>query len=229
MKDIITRRFDTFIRVRQFGLDRAAAFPAGSRGREVLDDLNEAIGELEDYAAAQSSGKRAAKESTNLKAAAFAALREDLEAIRRTARAMALTMPGLDDKFRIPMNVSEQEWLATARAFAADAEPLKAEFIRRGLPENFLEDLNESIEAFEQSINDRAQKKGAHVAATVRLDEATERGINDLRELDAIVRNVFRNNPAVLAEWASASHTERAPRRANADKTAAKPEAEANR
>jgi hypothetical protein len=228
MKDTITRRFDTFIRVRQFGLDRAGSFPAGSRGREVLDDLNEAIGELEEYAAAQSSGKRAAKESTNSKAAAFAALREDLEAIRRTARAIALTRTGFDDQFRLPNNAGEQEWLATARAFAADAEPIKTEFIRRGLPGDFLEDFNASIEAFEHSISNRAQKKGAHVAATVRLNKATERGINDLRELDAIVRNVFRNNPAVLAEWASASHTERAPRRANADKTPPKPEAEAN-
>lgn len=229
MKDTITRRLDTFIRVRQFGSSHTAAFPAGSRGREVLDDLNEAITELEDHAAAQSSGKRAAKESTNLKAAALAALREDLETIRRTARAMALTMPGFDDKFRLPDNAGEQEWLATARAIAADAEPFKTEFIRRGLPANFLEDLNASIETFEQSINDTAQKKGARVAATAKLDEATGRGINDLRELDAIVRNVFRNDPAVLAEWTSASHTERASRRANADKTPAKPESEETR
>ncbi|HEX8138458.1 MAG TPA: hypothetical protein VF544_12775 [Pyrinomonadaceae bacterium] len=229
MKDTITRRLDTFIRVRQFGSSYAAAFTAGSRGREVLDDLNEVITEMEDHAAAQSSGKRAAKESTNLKAAAFAALREDLEAIRRTARAMALTMPGFEDKFRLPVNSGEQEWLATARAIAADAAPFKTEFIRRGLPANFLEDFNASIEAFEQTINDKAQKKGARVAVTVKLDEATARGINDLRELDAIVRNVFRNNPAVLAEWTSASHTERPSRRAKAVKTPVTPEPEENR
>ena len=33
--------------------------------------------------------------------------------------------------------------------------------------------------------------------------------------MDAIVKNVFRNNPAALAEWTSASHTERQPRRAS--------------
>jgi hypothetical protein len=31
-------------------------------------------------------------------------LREDLEAINRTARAMAVDVPGLDDKFRVPRN-----------------------------------------------------------------------------------------------------------------------------
>ena len=34
-----------------------------------------------------------------------------------------------------------------------------------------------------------------------------------VRKLDAIVRNKYANNPAPLAEWTSASHTERAPRR----------------
>jgi len=67
-----------------------------------------------------------------------AALRDDLEAINRTARATADDVPGIDDKFRIPR----------------------------------------------------------------------------------IVRNKYANNPAVLAEWISASHTERAPRRAKAPEPA---------
>jgi hypothetical protein len=48
------------------------------------------------------------------------------------------------------------------------------------------------------------------------------------RALDTIVRNKYSNNPAVLAEWTIASHTERAPRPAKsapapATKPAAKP------
>lgn len=32
-------------------------------------------------------------------------------------------------------------------------------------------------------------------------------------ELDAVVSNLFRDDPAALAEWTTAGHTERAPRR----------------
>jgi hypothetical protein len=38
--------------------------------------------------------------------------------------------------------------------------------------------------------------------------------MNAVRELDAIVRNTFRDDPATLAEWTSARHIERAPRHA---------------
>jgi hypothetical protein len=46
----------------------------------------------------------------------------------------------------------------------------------------------------------------------VPLAWSIDRGINVVRKLDAIVKNKYANNPAVLGEWASASHNERAPR-----------------
>jgi hypothetical protein len=212
MDDAATRRLETFLGVRQFGATHAAAFPADSRGTEVLADLATAITALEGHAAAQDSGTRGAKEGTSLKAVARAALHDDLKAISSTAHAIAITMPGLDDKFRVPRNAGDQAWLTAARGFAVDAAPLKAEFIRRGLPASFLEDLAEHIAAFEQAVNDTEQKTGARIAATAAIDAAIERGMNAVRELDAIVRNIFRDDPATLAEWTSASHTERAAR-----------------
>lgn len=214
MKDSETRRLEMFIRVRQFGASHAAALPATERGGEVLAALDAVVAEMQSNAAAQDSGRREAKEGTALKAVARAALREDLEAISRTARAMSFTTPGLDDKFRLPRNAGDQACLAAARSFAADAAPLAAEFIRRGLPADFIADLNADIEAFDNSIGTRARKTGRHIAATASIDDAIERGTNAVRELDAIVRNIFRDDPATLAEWTSASHTERAPRSA---------------
>ena len=223
MKDSVARRFNMFIRVRQYGEAHAEAFPAGSRGNEVFAELNSVIARLEEYASAQESGARAAKEGTALKGAARAALREDMEAVARTARAMALTTPGLDDKFRLPRNLGDKSWLAAARAFAADAGPIQAEFIKRGLPADFIADLNADIEAFDEAINSRAAKTGARVAAAVAVDATVERGVNAVRELDAIVKNVFRNDSAALAGWTSSSHTERQPRRARPEAPAAGP------
>ncbi|PYS92816.1 MAG: hypothetical protein DMF64_07450 [Acidobacteria bacterium] len=209
MNDQIVRDLETYIRVREFCTAHAAAFPAGTRGHEVINVLNAAITELETNMATQASGKRGAKEGTTLKSVARAALREDLEAINRTARAMALSMPGLEDKFRLPRSASNQGWLAVARSFAQDAAPLKVEFVRRGLPEDFLDQLQASIGEYEQTLNRRTQHKGAHVAATAAINEADERAMNCKLELDAIVRNIFRDDPVTLAEWTSASHVER--------------------
>lgn len=217
MDDLETRRLDMFIRARQFGAAHSDAFPANTRGSEVIAELNEVITALQEHATTQASGTRGAKEGTAVKTAAREALREDLEAIARTARVMALTTPGLDDKFRLPRNAGDQAWLAAARSFAQDAAPIKAEFTRRGLPANFLEDLNADIETLEESINSRAQKIGKRVAASAGIDETTGRGMNAVREFDAIVRNVFGNDAATLAEWTSASHVERQPRSASVE------------
>jgi hypothetical protein len=213
MHDAATRRLETFIRSRAFTTARTDAIKTASRGNEVLAQLDAAIADLETHATAQASGARAGKERTTQRSAAFAALREDLEAINRTARAIAFSMLGLDDKFRLPRNASVQVWLAAARSFAQDAEPLKAEFVHRGLPDDFIDDLKADIGELEQSINRQAQDKGARIAATAAIDDAIERGMNALVELDVIVRNKFRNDPAALAEWTSASHVERTPRR----------------
>jgi hypothetical protein len=216
MNSTVTHRLEMFIDVREFKKPRADVFTSTSRGGELFTQLDEVISEIEGHAASQSSGKRASKEKTTLKSVALANLIEDLEAVSRTARVMALTIPGLDDKFRMPRNVGEQAWLAAARSFAADAEPLKAEFVRRGLPESFLEDLKADTAELQESIQHKSQTSGARVAARAAIDDAVERGMKIVRELDAIVRNIFRNDPATLAEWVSASHVERAPRRAAA-------------
>jgi hypothetical protein len=223
MKDTERRRYETFLRVREFVTSRAAQFPPNTLAGELLTHLNSEINEMETHATAQSSGRSATLQSSTSKAASRDELRSDLDAISRTARAMALSTPGLEDKFRAPRKTPDQDLLATARAFAADALPLKTEFTRRGLPDDFLDDLNSDIEEFEQAINQKIQKRESQVAATAAIDAALERGLNVARELDAIMRNQFANDPASLAAWLSASHTERAPRSAAATPSPAPP------
>jgi hypothetical protein len=217
MKDTERRRYETFLRVREFVTLRAAQFPTTTLAGELLTRLNSVIGEMETHTTAQSSERSATLQSSTSKAAARDELRRDLDAISRTARVMAISTPGLEDKFRAPRSISDRALIATARAFAADALPLKTEFARRGLPDTFLDDLNSDIEEFEQVNNQQIQKREAQVAATAAIDDALERGINVVRELDAIMRNRFAGDPASLAAWLSAGHTERAPRRAAAN------------
>ena len=143
----------------------------------------------------------------------MAPLRDDLEAISRTARAMASDVPVLDDKFRVPRNNNDQLLLNAARAFATDATPLSAQFIAHELPADFLDDLNADIAALETAISNQAGGVGDHVAARAAIDDSIDRGIEVVRKLDAIVRNKYANHADVLAEWISASHTERAARR----------------
>lgn len=220
MTDSGTRCLEMLIRVRQFTETHAASFPEGSVGREMCDEVAAAVSEIESQATAQDSGKRAGMEGTTLKSVAEERLRRTLAAVRDTAREMARKTPGMEEKFRIPRGGGDQALLTLARSFAQDASPLKDEFARWGMPNNFLDELDAEIADFERSINDRTQKRGEQVAATAAIDAALERGVAAVRSLDAVVRNTFRDERGVLAEWTSASHVERQARTAPTQTTA---------
>jgi hypothetical protein len=151
-----------------------------------------------------------------------------MRAIARTARAMALDTPGLENKFRLPRSGGDQALLQAARAFVADATPLKAEFIRHELPASFIEDMQDEIADLQRAIDEQNTGRDAHITATVSIETTVERGIKAVRRLDAIVRNKFRDDSATLAAWEHARHVERAARaqkRANG-KTKAPPSGE---
>ena len=63
----------------------------------------------------------------------------------------------------------------------------------------------------------------ASLRTGIDVAEAAEIGLAAVRELDAIVRNIYRDNEAELAAWESASHVENAPRRAEEEESPAEP------
>lgn len=212
MKNTESNTLEMLLRVRQFGLTHTASFPADTAGTELLTAVATAINDMQTHSATQAQHARAAKEKTTQKRAAADALRTAMAVITRTAQTMARSKPGLSDKFRQPSTARAQDLLATARAFATEAEPLKGEFIKRGMSPTFLEDLRSRIQAVEQSIDGRAQKSAGRVSATAGVAEAAENGRQAVRELDAVVRNIFADDASALAEWESASRVERAAR-----------------
>src|SRR5215207_4514075 len=158
--------------VRQHGLPRVAAFPANSRGRELYTAVDTSAKNMERYAATQAQHARALKERTAQRKVAFDAMRKVMVATSRTARSMSPSTPGIEERFRLPSSRDAQVWLAAARAFVAEAELLVEEFVRRGMPPDFVDDLKACILAFEQAVNGQAQKLAEQVAATANLAEA---------------------------------------------------------
>lgn len=125
---------------------------------------------------------------------------------------MADDTPGIGEKFRLPRLTNDQALLNAARAFATDAAPLSAQFIAHELPADFLADLNSDIAALEAAVSHQSSGVGGHASARASIANSIEKGIATRNKLDAIVKNKYTNDPATLAEWTSASHTERAPR-----------------
>jgi hypothetical protein len=212
MTDNDTRRYEMFLRVRQHGTDEAASLASNTFVTSLFNSLSTLIAELQTHTNVQVSGLTTARQSTRSKAVARDEVERDLRAISRTARSMSQSVPGLERKFRLSRDLKDQDLLTTARMFAADAFPLKAEFIKRGLPASFLDDLEEDVTAFEAALTHKTQGTTAHVNATAAIDDRIERGMNIVRELDPIMHNLYAADTGRLAAWLSASRVERAPR-----------------
>jgi hypothetical protein len=211
-----TERFEAFRRVRDLGVEHASDFPAASLGSTLFAELGVVVTQIESLASTQESRVSSSRQGTQSRFFAREELLEEMEAIAQTARGIALDSPGLEHKFRPSRSLSATDLLTLARAFHADATPLAAEFIRHGLAADFLDDLGEAITAFEQEVTDRDLKRESQVSTTAAIGPLIAEGMKLLKHLNVVVRNIYRNNPAMLAAWTSASHITRRTRKSRA-------------
>jgi len=214
MEDRHHRNREMFLRLKAFGASHTD-IPATTVWPQLLTDLNSVIFELNSHVSSEEVGKGSKLAGTATRAVAREALRDDIEAIVHTARVIGETTPGFDDKFRRPRGDNDQAMLDLARGIAAlvaDAA-VKAEFIKHAMPSDFVEDLNADIAAMQAAIGDQSEGRAGIKSAGVSIDETDTHGVRIARAMDAVVRNFYRDNAAVLAEWETARHVERAPRR----------------
>lgn len=206
--DVMTRAtFDSFIHINQFGTENAADFAGHAEMAANIAILAEVIANLRELAAARTSGSK--DQAIAQKAALRGSLRFQMKEMARTARALAIDKTGLNKLFRVPENNNDTGLIAAAREFATEAEKFKADFVRFGMPADFIEDLIGDIEAFEHAVNEKAAARSKNTTARVSIDGELERGTRAIKLLDAMVRNIYRNNAPKLAAWTSAKHIAR--------------------
>lgn len=208
MDDRQNRRHGMFVRVREFVQQHIGDFSETGIVRQLFTALKNIITEIESLAASQAAGIGQARMGTQTRSDAREALREDIDAIFRVARTM-----GVESHFPRPTANTDEALLQCARSYAETALSMKADFIMHEMAEDFIDELNEHIRDLEAAIVAQGNAVGDHVSASAALDDAFDRGIDVVRKLDGPMKNKYANAPGALAEWLSASHTERAPKR----------------
>ncbi|HWW77733.1 MAG TPA: hypothetical protein VNZ44_20180 [Pyrinomonadaceae bacterium] len=208
MNSVISYTLEMFVRVAAFVTERAASFPEGSFGDELVTELKLIVKTLNDTIAAQNSAISSEQRATAARDLARKALRGTLRALVHTARAMSVDAPGAEEKFRLPRSSSDNALLQTARAAAIDAVEYKDRFVQHGMSSGFIEELKRQIADLERAVEGQNAARAAHVSATAAVELNVERGMEVVRSLDALVRNKFRDEPATLAAWESARHVE---------------------
>jgi hypothetical protein len=200
-------RKDSFVRIDVFGEENKTDFPAGSKGAALFAQMKTIAQNLNRKAADQSSAKGDSRLGFFSKGTARENMRGLMTLIADTvAGGAAYDVPGLETKFRVPINRKDNDLLAAARSFVKDIGPHEALLIEWGLDEDFLEQLAESVGDFERSLTAAGTAVGEQVGTTAGIGEEVREGMIVRRQLDVIVRNQYKNNPGKLAAWQSAWH-----------------------
>lgn len=165
---------------------------------------------LENYLADQASGARG--QAVELLSVLIQAARRKMMNIAVAARALNLTDAGFRRLFSVPDGDGAQETVAAGREFVEEGLKHKTELGRLGVTEQYINELDEDLDDINAAVGAKAGANTAGVGATAGLDSEIERGMAAAVFLDAMMKNVYHDNPIKLAEWKSARHIRRAPR-----------------
>jgi len=183
-------------------------FSAGGAAHQLFANLQTEIADIEGLMTAFGSGRSEARHGTQTINETREAVFADLIAIREVGKVL-----NVEEKFPYPPRNNDEALLQMVGVYTTNALSIKAELIAHELPADFLEDLAADKAAFQAAMAERQNAVGDHIAARQELDDALARGVEIVRKLTSLMKVKYANNPGKLAEWAAATHIERAPRR----------------
>ncbi len=109
----------------------------------------------------------------------------------------------------MPPHDRDQSPLDAARAFAAEAMPLKVEFALRELPETLLAQSDPDIAVSERALIDQRHDRETRIEAGAAIGLTVEVGVAAARQLDSILRNKVGRDSATMVAWTDASRIQR--------------------
>jgi hypothetical protein len=200
-------------RVRVHMSAREDDFPIGSKGFILAGSLEGLLAEADALDVARADSKRKRKQGTEARDGARKSLRRMLKTTYDTAEPLTLDHPEVKGVFKPPSRSNnDQALVVEARSAANAAAPFAALFTESGLPPAFFDEMRSKADDIEISASTQTEAVDEGVAKTAALADIFRRMDDVVERLDPIVRNKYRNDPAKLAAWESASRVESAPR-----------------
>jgi hypothetical protein len=141
--------------------------------------------------------------------------RSQLVHLARVARRAAREMPELAQKFALaPEPTPYLVFKTMADRMLAEAHQQKDLLIKHGLHERVLGSLAQSLDWFDQAVEQGSQGRRVHVGASAELDAVADEIVQIVRLIDGLNRFRFAQDPDLLAAWTSASNVIGPPRSA---------------
>ena len=214
MNDRIRREKEMFQRVVLFLDENKNRFYFDSGGCGGSAVLQAEIQTLDELGADKVSATSGSKDVTIFRGDLRDALEDAMQDIADMWKPMAKNHENAQNKFRMPYG-SDQLLIDTAGSFIEEAAPLEAAFVDRGMPTNFIADLTAKRSAFDEVVNESEAARLERVGVNAQFTDPVRKCRAAVEDVDPIVKMTYRTNPGKLAEWLSATHVERSPKKPN--------------
>jgi hypothetical protein len=192
-----SRKYEMFLRVREFGHAHRQLFPESSAAHKSFVALAAATDRIKtSTTAATLTAGDGRKTKTRLRDAIL----ERMADIARTSRELTTTKDA-DVAFKLPPRGSDVRLLTTAQAFIRDSQAFKDEFVALDLPDQFDTELQELVDRFEHVAGGRRAGKARVKTAQAGLKAAMADASRAVRRLDVIVANRLKHDSVLLAVW----------------------------
>lgn len=209
MTDDEVKRYDCGMGMSEFANSNTSLFPARSVQEEQIAVIDTELAYLNTQGGKQAGGFAESSQQYQVKDTARENLREAMSSISSTSKSMIYQFDGIVDKFRMPRGSRDADLLNGGRAFATEALPYEADFIRYQMPATFIADLNAKITAFENSYGPTIDATSEHVEATAEIGASIRRIMVARRILIGVMKNVLSSSTGKYTAWISASHIEK--------------------
>jgi hypothetical protein len=216
MDDLERRQTEMILRVNNFGAENASAIAGNAIAVQAFGRISDFVAQLAERGETRSTAEQTKLSKSERRALTRNELNTDLTAITRTAGAIEKNNPDFDNVFRLPrFNRNDAALLETARAFHTNASIAanKNLLIGYGLPTDFLEDLQADTDAFEAAISQQDSANRDRIEANSAIDDILDEALKAVGTLRVVIPNIFRNDAGKLADWAAASHVQKAPKK----------------
>jgi len=173
----------------------------------AVDALAATLAEAESVSVEQQEGMRHSRAATARKVG----IRRDLNAmhlihIARAGQAAAREVPELEQVFEFTRGHLPYETFRTrALALAQSAGTHRELLVKYGLSEEMIQGLVDLVAQFDAAVAEGLDASRAHIGATARLEELSERVVEQVGVMDGLNRYRFRDDRERLAEWGSVS------------------------
>ena len=214
MNDLVRRILEMVLRVGNFGRENAAAIAVNAVAVQKLDMVDAFLDNLTGKGTLKMSAIEMKINESAQRKMTRDELKKDVYEIADAGRTAKKLHPDFDSVFHVPSkNLNDMVLLETARSFhqsASDAAVKNILIKECALPTDFLEDLETDRAAFESAISGQDTATRDRIDAVASIDDTLPQILEAVSILKSIVPRIFRNDAGKLADWASASHVEKA-------------------